>query len=63
MFYVIYYMTQATPPPGILDKRGIVFEMGKRHCETKVPVFMPRLGGAYCFRRVRSSCPFATEVS
>ena len=30
-------------------------------------VFMPRFGGAYCFRRVRSqrksSCPFATEVS
>ena len=30
-------------------------------------IFMPRLGGAYCLRRVRSqrksSCPFATEVS
>ena len=30
-------------------------------------IFMPHLGGAYCFRRVRSqrksSCPFATEVS
>ena len=44
----------------VISLRGITFRRD-------IEIFMPRLGGAYCFRPVRSqrksSCPFATEIS